>query len=157
MPKDLRKRQQVLAANVFGFGRLCRKQLPHFLIERQTLDHAETKSALEFARYVRLNFVCRGYFFYVAGMIPEYKDPARTDAKIKAQYGLHISKWERARQRRRGIASVQYLRFGREFIILATQGKHRFFQAESQGIRDIRRTPLQVRGLRIHYGRKRSL
>jgi hypothetical protein len=133
-----------------ALGDCAAKQTPHFFRNRiRPLDYAETKSALEFARYIRLNFVSRGYYFYVTGTIPAHKDPARTDAKIVGQYGLDISKWVRARRRRLGIASVQYLRFGREFIILATHGEHRFFKDEVGSIHDIRRSPLRIGDLHL--------
>ena len=136
------------------FGRICafgdcaKNNLTLFRQE-VTLDHAESKDLFEFARYLRVNFVLRGYFFYVTGKIPVHKDPTRTDAKIAAQYGLDISKWARARRRKQGVAAVQYLRFGREFVILATHGKHPFFQGEASVFRDIRRVPMAFLGEQI--------
>lgn len=153
--KDSGARRQVLTTNVLCFGRLCRQTNSNFILRKgMPVDHAATKSCAEFAHYLRRNFVSRGYFFYVTGRIPDHKDPGRTDAKITAQYGLHLSKWARARRRKHGVASIQYLRFGREFIILATHGKHRFFRDEAHGIRDVRHTPLRVSGQHIHHGRR---
>jgi len=93
-----------------------------------------------------VSYIAHGYLFYVAGRIPEGKDPARTDAKLIAQYGLGVSKWTRARQRKRGQASVQYLRHDRFFVLVATHGEHPFFAGEGKRIRDFRRQPLHFHG-----------
>ena len=39
---------------------------------------------------------------------------------------------------------MQYLRFGRRFVILATHGAHQFFECEAKNIRDVRWTPLRI-------------
>ena len=115
------------------------------------MDDGETRSPAEFVRHVAVNLVSRGYFFYVTGEIPAHKDPAATDAKIVRHYGTDISKWTRYRQRRRGCASVQYLRHGHRFVLLATHGAHRFFQDEADVIRDLRQQPLRLFGYSIKY------
>jgi hypothetical protein len=58
------------------------------------------------------------------------------DQKLIDHYGIEISKWTRARRKRSGTASVQYLRFRRFFVLLATHGKHRFFTDEAPNILD---------------------
>ncbi len=103
-------------------------------------------SVAGFVQQLAVAYVARGYWFYVPGKIPEGKDPARTDAKIIAQYGLDMSRWTRARRKRVGQASVQYLRHGHFHVILATHGEHPFFAAEGKQIRDVRRCPLHFRG-----------
>ena len=60
-----------------------------------------------FVQQVAVGYVANGYYFYVAGKIPPGKDPAKTDAKIIAQYGIDVSKWTRTRRRKEGMASVQ--------------------------------------------------
>ena len=50
-------------------------------------------------------YVTRGYVFYVTGLVPGGKDPARVDAKLCARYGVGLSKWARARRRTAGCAS----------------------------------------------------
>jgi len=106
-------------------------------------------SVAGFVQQLAVSYIAHGYLFYVAGRIPEGKDPARTDAKLIAQYGLDVSKWTRARQRKRGQASVQYLRHARFFVLLATRGEHPFFAAEGKRIRDFRRQPLYFHGYSI--------
>ena len=108
-------------------------------------QHVATSIA-GFIQQVAVGYVCRGYFFYVCGVIPESKNPSKTDEKIINQYGIAISKFTRSRQRRTGAAGIQYLRHGRFFVILATKGTHPFFQQEQNNIEDIRRTPLQFCG-----------
>ena len=100
-------------------------------------------SVAGFVQQLAVAYVANGYWFYVKGWIPETKDPAKTDAKIIAQYGLDVSKWTRSRQKQAGHASVQYLRHGRFYVIVATHGEHPFFAAEGKQIRERRRSPRQ--------------
>ena len=110
----------------------------------------EARNLSDFIRQLAVNYIARGYFFCVKGVIPEHKDPTKTDEKIIGQYGIAISKWTRARQKKQGTAGVQYLRHGREFVIAATHGEHRFF-AEEPHIQDVRREPLKVSIYSIGY------
>lgn len=89
--------------------------------------------------------VTKGYLWYVAGHIPTGRDPARTDARILEKYDIGISKWSKARRKRGGGANLQYLRFDRFFVIMATEGEHRFYR-EEPAVRDIRRVPLKFAG-----------
>jgi len=89
--------------------------------------------------------VSKGYLWYVAGHIPEGRDPARTDARIIDKYSIGISKWAKARRKRGGGANLQYFRFDRFFVIMATKGEHWFYRDEP-AVRDIRRVPLKFAG-----------
>ena len=109
-------------------------------------------SVAGFVQQLAVNYVARGYYFYVTGTIPEGKDPAKTDAKIIGQYGIDISKWARARRRKGGLANVQYLRHGRFYVIIATHGEHPFFAAERNQICNIRKQPLRFHGYAIGVG-----
>lgn len=111
----------------------------------------EATSVAGFIQQLAVGYLCRGYYFYVAGEIPEGKDPAKTDAKIIERYDIAKSKFTRSRERRKGIAGIQYLRHGRFFVILATRGKHRFFQDEAKSIRDVRDAPIQFEGHSIGF------
>lgn len=102
-----------------------------------------------FLQQLAVCYVGRGYWFYVTGFIPPDKDPRSVDRKLIEQYGIEISKWSRARRKRAGIASVQYLRFRQFFVLLATQGKHRFFTDEAPNILDVRRTPITFSGYSV--------
>jgi hypothetical protein len=104
-----------------------------------------------FVQQLAVCYVARGYWFYVTGFIPAGKDPHAVDEKLINRYGLDISKWTRARRKQTGAASVQYLRFRRYFVLLATYGRHRFFEDEGANIRDVRQLPICVGGYAVSY------
>src|SRR5262249_39364654 len=72
-----------------------------------------------FLQQLAVHYMGHGYLFFVTGNIPEGKDPARTDAKILAQYPVALSRWAKARRKRAGLGNVHYMRYGRFFVILA--------------------------------------
>ncbi len=111
----------------------------------------EATSVTGFVQQVAVSYVSNGYFFYVSGFVPEGKDPRVVDAKLLARYEIDISKWSRARRREAGKSSLQYIRHGRLFLLLATHGKHRFFKEEAKSIRDARRTPIKAFGYAISH------
>lgn len=82
-------------------------------------------SVAGFIQQLAVSYVAKGYWFYVCGVVPERKDPAKTDRKIMAQYGVGISKWARARKKKAGQANLHYLRHERFWVVIATPGKAR--------------------------------
>ena len=110
-------------------------------------------SVAGFVQQLAVAYVAKGYLFYVKGVIPFRKDPAKTDVKILAAYDIAISKFTRARRKREHLANVQYLRHGRFYVILATHGLHPFFAAESKRLRDIRRHPIAYKVYSIGFRR----
>lgn len=119
----------------------------------------EATSVEGFVQQVACSYLRHGYWFYVTGHVPLGKDPAAIDAKLLAKYGIAVSEATRIRRKRAGLANLQLIRHDRFFVILATKGKHPFFEAERTRIRDIRETPLRYRGYAISYrrgGRTRS-
>lgn len=98
-----------------------------------------------------VSYIRNGYFFYVTGQIPERKDPASVDRKFIERYDLSVSKWTRARRKRAGFSNIQYLRFERFFVLLATKGEHPFFAEEANLIRDVRRVPIKFAGYSIGF------
>ncbi len=110
-----------------------------------------TTSVAGFVQQLAVSYISNGYWFYVMGTIPERKDPTRVDAKLIAKYDIAISKWTRARRKRHGLANMQYLRYERTFILIATKGRHRFFEDEASKIRDVRRRAIRFAGYRIGY------
>ena len=106
-------------------------------------------SVAGFVQQLAVAYITHGYWFYVTGRIPEHKDPAMTDRKLIERYDIDVSKWTRARRKRAGLASVQYLRHGRFFVLLATHGEHPLFVAEGNQVQDIRRRPLKFMGYSI--------
>src|SRR5437016_1351411 len=111
----------------------------------------EATSVAGFIQQLAVSYVGRGYFFYVTGEIPERKDPRAVDEKLIAKYGLAIGKTSRARRKAAGFANVQYLRYRRIFVLLATPGKHAFFEEEREFIRDARKAPIKFGGYSISY------
>jgi hypothetical protein len=110
----------------------------------------EATSVRGFVQQLAVSYVRNGYFFYVPGTIPEGKDPKATDERIIQKYGIDASKWTRWKRKRAGLANIQYIRFVRFFVLLATEGEHRFF-VEEPDIRDIRRFPIRFYGYSISF------
>jgi len=108
-----------------------------------------------FIQQLAVAYVANGYWFYVAGCVPQNKDPRAVDSKLIERYGIECSKWARCRRKERGLGNVQYLRFRRFFVLLATRGDHEFFEGESR-IQDIRRRPIQCFGYSVGCYRGRT-
>ncbi len=102
-----------------------------------------------FIQQLAVGYVSRGYYFYVCGWVPERKEPSEVDRRLIEKYGISISKWTRARRKRVGYANLQYLRFERFFVILATPGQHPFLEQEAKLIRDCRETPIKFGGYAV--------
>lgn len=102
-----------------------------------------------FIQQLAVGYVSRGYYFYVCGWVPERKEPSEVDRRLIDKYGIAISKWVRARRKRAEYANVQYLRFERFFVILATPGRHPFLEMEANLIRDCREVPIKFGGYAV--------
>jgi hypothetical protein len=87
------------------------------------------------------------------GKVPEWKDPHAVDEKLLAKYQIAISESTRHRRKKLGLANLQYLRYLRLFVILATGGKHPFREIEAGAVRDIRRVPIKIWGYSVSYRR----
>lgn len=111
----------------------------------------EATTVAGFIQQLAVAYVGHGYFFYVTGEIPERKDPQSVDEKLIAKYGVEIGKATRSRRKAAGFANVQYLRFQRYFVLLATSGRHDFFEEERQFIRDAREVPIKFAGYAVSY------
>lgn len=111
----------------------------------------EATTAEGFVQQLAVSYLKNRYWFYVPGEVPEGKDPRAVDEKLVAKYEIGISKWANARRKKRGLAKVQYLRFGRTFLILATAGEHRFFAEEAGSILDARERAIPFRGYSVGY------
>ncbi|MBX9582578.1 MAG: hypothetical protein K2X87_19910 [Gemmataceae bacterium] len=99
-----------------------------------------------FIQHLASNLLPHGYFFYVQGLVPAGKDPRTVDAKLIDRYGIDLSPSARYRRKRAGLANLHYLRFGREWVLLATHGEHSFFEAEKETLRDVRKVALKALG-----------
>lgn len=113
--------------------------------------HCEAVTVEGFVQQLAVAYLAHGYWFYVAGVVPERKDPHAVDEKLIRHYEVGLSKWAKARRKRAGHSNVQYLRCGRFFLLLATHGDHPFFREEGESIRDARRVPVKFAGYTIGY------
>lgn len=104
-----------------------------------------------FIQQLAVCYVCRGYWYYVTGRLPAGKPGWLIDQKLIAKYQLEISKWTRCRRKRAGRASMQYIRHKDFFVLLATEGAHRFFNEEGSVIKDNRKVPITYAGYSISY------
>lgn len=102
-----------------------------------------------FIQQLAVGYVSRGYYFYVCGWVPERKEPCEVDRRLIEKYGIAVSKWTRARRKRAGYANLQYLRFERFFVLLATLGRHPFLEMEAKLLRDCRETPIKFGGYAV--------
>jgi hypothetical protein len=112
-----------------------------------------TSSISGFVQQIACSYLRHGYWFYVTGIIPPDKDPEELDRKLIRKYQIGISESTRARRKKLNKANVQYLRYERFFVLLATKGEHKFKVEEEKNIRDIRRVPLRFHGYAISYRR----
>jgi hypothetical protein len=111
----------------------------------------EATSVAGFVQQLAVAYVGHGYFSYVTGEIPERKDPRAVDEKLIAKYGLALGKTSRARRKAARLPNVQYLRHRRQFVLVATPGKHILFEQEAKFIRDAREVPIKFGGYAISY------
>lgn len=103
-------------------------------------------SEIGFVQQLACNYLPHGYWFYVMGRVPEGKDARAVDEKLLEKYRIAVSRQTRARRKLRGEANVHYLRRENLFVLVATHGKHRFFEEEAGNIRDAREVPIKFAG-----------
>lgn len=102
---------------------------------------------------VAVSYLRHGYWFYVTGRIKAGKDPAAIDRKLIEKYEIATSERERTSRKQRGLANMQYIRYRNWFLLLSTEGHHRFKQEERKQLRDCRRVPIKFEGYSISYRR----
>lgn len=115
---------------------------------RRLMYRCEAVSIPAFIQQLAVAYIGRGYRFYVASCIPLEKDVHAIDQKLIQLYHLDCSKYVRFRQQKRGEAKVQYLRYRRFFVLIATAGDHLFREREPLA-EDIRRRPIQCFGYSV--------
>ncbi len=96
---------------------------------------AVTTSIEGLVQQIALSYLRHGYHWYVTGTIPQRKDPCVVDDNVLRKYDIRHCWRARADNKARGIANLQYIRHGRFFVILATQGHHEFYEREEKRIR----------------------
>ena len=102
-----------------------------------------------FVQQIAVAYVRHGYVFFVKGRVPKGKAPEKTDEKLLNLYGIRASKDSRYKRKKKGLANLQYIRFGNEWVMLGTKGEHEWYERERVNIRDVRRVPLVVCGYSI--------
>ncbi len=107
---------------------------------------------------IAASYLRHGYYWYVTGSIPHAKDAETVDRKLVTKYGLDISQLARSSRRKRGVANAQYLRYGRWFILMLTEGLYALRLPTAQGgereqLKDCRRHPIQFEGYSISQRR----
>lgn len=145
-----------------SFGDLARsrKQVPTLAHNNVVVREypVEATSVEGFVQQV-IQYITHGYRYFVTGTIPANKDPRTVDGKLLERYSVQATKWTRARRKHQGQANLRYLRHGRFFVILATPGRHPFFEQERSVIKDVREVPIKHAGYSISYrpgGRQRD-
>lgn len=122
----------------------------------QGMYRYEATSVTGFIQQLACVYLRSGYVRAAYGKLPEGKDPAAFDAKQLRRYELtQVTARKRGRLRQQGRATIQFLRFGRVFVILATDGEHEvFLQEEGAIVRDLRKRSLIAFGysLRVANG-----
>lgn len=119
----------------------------------------EVKSVRAFVQRVACEIANRAYYFYVTGHIPEGRNPEETDRKLLEAYDLSLSKFQRYRRKAKGLASLQYVRHRRFFVMFATPGESIWFEREQwpreirlkrgSRIKDLREEPLRYAGYQV--------
>jgi hypothetical protein len=113
----------------------------------------EASSLEGFVQQIACNYLPHGYWFFVTGHVPDRKRARYVDEKLVAKYGIDVSRATRSRRKLAGNANLHYIRHERLFVLLATHGKHLFFDEEHACIRDVREAPIQYGGYSISYRR----
>ena len=97
-----------------------------------------------------VRYITSGYRYYVTGLVPaRIADPRTVDRKLVAKYGIDVPKWTRARRKRLGYANLRYLRYGRFWVIWATEGRHELKCEERKNLRDVWHVPMRFEGYSI--------
>jgi hypothetical protein len=112
----------------------------------------EVSSLSGLIQQLAVQYVSRGYWYYVTRKLPPGTDWRSVDAKLIEKYRIDLSPSQRSRRKLAGLSNVHYVRFEDFFVLLASEprGKHRFF-AEESGIHDVRDVPLKFGGYSIGY------
>ncbi len=107
----------------------------------------EAKTLGDFLWRVAIDYIRHGYTRYALRKIPEEKDLAVLDQKLIETYSISACRVTRHRLRAKGRASVQYVRYQRQFVLLATRGTHQEF--DKLCAYDVKTAPLHFEGYSI--------
>jgi len=99
-------------------------------------------------------YVMHGHYFYNACVAGKDTDLREMDRKIIEAYGLDMTRSARRWRRQKGHGSLQYIRHGRFYVIVATEDEAVFRGREPT--MDIRDEPLIYAGYRLTYRQGRD-
>lgn len=100
-------------------------------------------SSADLIRRLTRYYLREGYWYFVKGRIPGHKSIERVDAKLSSKYETTLSRWQRHRRKVKGLATVQYLRYERDFVLVATEGEHSLFFGD-RSVKDARKHPIEI-------------
>jgi len=104
----------------------------------------EVTSLVGYLQRVATHLLPKGYYFFVQGVVPHGKDPTQLDAKLLAKYDVAKTEGARRWRKEQGLGNVQYVRFGRSWMLLATHGDHSIREGEGANLKDVRRVPIRI-------------
>jgi hypothetical protein len=113
----------------------------------------EVTSLTGYVQRIATHLLPKGYYFFVQGVVPEGKDPRALDAKLLTKYRVAISEGARRWRKSQGLGNVQYVRYQRSWILLATHGDHPIREGEGTNLKDVRRSPIRVGDYAIYVKR----
>ncbi len=113
----------------------------------------EVTSLVGYLQRVATHLLPKGYFFFVQGVVPEGKEPAALDAKLLEKYDVVKTEGARRWRKSQGLGNVQYVRFDRWWMLLATHGDHAIREGEGANLKDVRRTPLRIGDYTVYVKR----
>lgn len=113
----------------------------------------EVTSLVGYLQRVATHLLPKGYYFFVQGLVPEGKDPVALDAKLLAKYDVAKSEGARRWRKSQGQGNVQYVRFDRSWMLLATHGDHSIREGEGANLKDVRRGPIRIGDYAVYVKR----
>jgi hypothetical protein len=102
---------------------------------------AEATSVAGFLQVLAANYLPAGCVFYTQGLLKPHMDTMAIDAKLIARYEIAISKDARCWRKKHGQAAVHLLRYRLFYLLLASEGRHGFYEHEAN-IKDARSSPI---------------
>lgn len=113
----------------------------------------EVTSLVGYLQRVATHLLPKGYYFFVQGVVPEGKDPTHLDAKLLAKYDVAKTEGARRWRKSQGLGNVQYVRFARSWMLLATHGDHAIREGEGTNLKDVRRVPIRIGDYSVYVTR----
>ena len=104
--------------------------------------HAEATSVAGFLQVLTANYLPAGCVLFTHGLLKPHMNASAIDADIIARYDIAISKSARYWRKRQGTSAVHLLRYRLFYLILASEGRHSFFEREVN-IKNARKHPIQ--------------